>query len=128
MTERSGCQWIAVIYVHSRYQTSSAIQTYLQMEIHIALMLLAAGVVGGTMSALAGGASLVLFPAMLAAGVPPLMAVASNSTGMMLGTFLAAMADRSQLPKMDRSFIALLTVSLVAATGGALLLIVTPER
>lgn len=98
------------------------------MEVHTALMLLAAGVVGGTMSALAGGASLVLFPAMLAAGVPPLMAVASNSTGMMLGTFLAAMADRSQLPKLDRSFIVLLAVSLVAATGGAILLIVTPER
>ena len=71
------------------------------MEVHIVLMLLAAGVVGGTMSALAGGASLVLFPAMLAAGVPPLMAVASNSTGMMLGTFSRGASDRSQLPKMD---------------------------
>jgi uncharacterized protein len=98
------------------------------MEVHTALMLLAAGVIGGTISALAGGASLVLFPAMLAAGVPPLMAVASNSTGMMPGSFLAAMADRSQLPKLDRSFIVLLAVSLVAATGGAILLIVTPER
>jgi len=98
------------------------------MEVHTALMLLAAGIIGGTISALAGGASLVLFPAMLAAGVPPLMAVASNSTGMMPGTFLAAMADRSQLPKLDRSFIVLLAVSLVAATGGAILLIVTPER
>jgi uncharacterized membrane protein YfcA len=98
------------------------------MDAPIALMLIAAGVLGGAMSALAGGAALVLFPAMLAAGVPPLMAVASNATGMMLGTFLAAMADRSQLPSMDRSFVALLAVSLVAATAGALLLIVTPER
>jgi uncharacterized membrane protein YfcA len=106
----------------------TSIQTFLLMETHTALMLLGAGVVGGTMSALAGGASLVLFPAMLAAGVPPLMAVASNSTGMILGTFLAAMVDRSRLPKVNRSFIILLTVSLVASTGGAMLLILTPER
>lgn len=98
------------------------------MEIHTALMLLAAGVAGGALSALVGGASLVLFPAMLAAGVPPVMAVASNTTAITPGNFLAAMADRSQLPKMDRAFVALLIVSLIAATGGAILLMLTPER
>ena len=98
------------------------------MEIHIALTLVAAGIVGGAMSSLAGGASLVLFPAMLAAGVPPLVAVASNSTGMAVGTLLAAAADRSQLPKVDGSFIGLLLVSLTAAAGGAFLLIMTPDR
>jgi uncharacterized membrane protein YfcA len=98
------------------------------MEIHTALMLLVAGVAGGALSALVGGASLVLFPAMLAAGVPPVMAVASNTTAITPGNFLAAMADRSQLPKFDRAFIALLIVSLIAATGGAILLMLTPER
>ena len=91
-------------------------------------MLLAAGVAGGAISALVGGASLVLFPAMLAAGVPPLMAVASNTTAITPGNFLAAMADRSQLPKLDRAFIALLLVSVIAATAGAILLMLTPER
>jgi uncharacterized protein len=84
--------------------------------------------VGGVLSALAGGASLVLFPAMLAAGVPPVMAVASNTTAIMPGNFLAALADRSQLPKFDRAFIVLLVVSLIAATAGAILLLLTPER
>jgi len=37
------------------------------MDIATSLMLLAAGVAGGALSALVGGASLVLFPAMLAA-------------------------------------------------------------
>ena len=91
-------------------------------------MLLAAGVAGGALSALVGGASLVLFPAMLAAGVPPVMAVASNTTAIMPGNFLAALADRSQLPKFDRAFIVLLVVSLIAATLGAILLLLTPER
>src|SRR5688572_30153568 len=98
------------------------------MEIHVALTLVAAGVVGGAMSSLAGGASLVLFPAMLAAGVSPLVAVASNSTGMTVGTLLAAAADRSKLPIVDGSFVALLTVSLVASAAGAFLLIITPAR
>ncbi len=98
------------------------------MDLPTSLMLLAAGVAGGMLSALVGGASLILFPAMLAAGVPPIMAVASNTTAITPGNFLAAMADRSQLPKMDRAFIALLLTSLVAATGGAIILMKTPER
>jgi uncharacterized membrane protein YfcA len=98
------------------------------MDVGTSLMLLAAGVAGGALSALVGGASLVLFPAMLAAGVPPVMAVASNTTAIMPGNFLAALADRSQLPKFDRAFIVLLVVSLIAATAGAILLLLTPER
>jgi uncharacterized membrane protein YfcA len=98
------------------------------MDIPTSLMLLVAGIAGGALSALVGGASLVLFPAMLAAGVPPVMAVASNTTAITPGNFLAAMADRSQLPKFDRAFIALIAVSLVAAAAGAALLLLTPER
>jgi uncharacterized protein len=98
------------------------------MDISVALMLLLAGVAGGALSALVGGASLVLFPAMLAAGVPPIMAVASNATAITPGNFLAAMADRSKLPKADRAFVALVITSLLAATGGALILMRTPER
>jgi uncharacterized membrane protein YfcA len=98
------------------------------MEIHTALMLLAAGVAGGTLSALVGGASLVLFPAMLAAGVPPVLAVTSITMAIIPGNFLAAMADRSQLPEFDGPFVGLLVTSLVGATGGAVLLILTPEK
>jgi uncharacterized protein len=98
------------------------------MDVATSLMLLAAGVAGGALSALVGGASLVLFPAMLAAGVPPVMAVASNTAAITPGNFLAAMADRSQLPKLDRAFLVLIAVSLAAAAGGAVLLMLTPER
>ena len=98
------------------------------MDIATSLMLLAAGVAGGALSALVGGASLILFPAMLAAGIPPVMAVASNTAAITPGNFLAALADRSQLPKFDRGFLVLLAVSLVAASAGAILLMLTPER
>jgi uncharacterized membrane protein YfcA len=98
------------------------------MEIHTALMLVLAGIAGGTLSTLVGGASLILFPAMLAAGVPPVIAVASINMAIVPGNFLAAMADRSQLPKMDGAFLGLLLASLVAAGAGAMLLMITPER
>ena len=46
-------------------------------------MLFAAGVIGGSLSGMVGGASLVTFPTLLAAGLPPVTAAASNVCSMM---------------------------------------------
>lgn len=43
------------------------------------LLLLVAGFIGGALNSLAGGGSFVVFPALLAAGVPPVLANASNT-------------------------------------------------
>src|SRR5690554_3085377 len=43
------------------------------------ILLLLAGLVGGALNSLAGGGSFVVFPALLAAGVPPVLANASNT-------------------------------------------------
>jgi uncharacterized membrane protein YfcA len=98
------------------------------MEIPTVLMLLVAGAAGGVLSALAGGASLVLFPAMLAAGIPPVVAVATNNTALVPSNFLAAFADRTHLPKFDRAFLILLALTTAATTVGAVMLLVTPDR
>src|SRR4051794_27970297 len=98
------------------------------METQTALMLLVAGAVGGVLSALAGGASLVLFPAMLAAGIPPVTAIATNNSALVPSNFLAALADRSQLPTFDGAFLFLWAVTTAATTGGAVMLLVTPDR
>jgi uncharacterized protein len=98
------------------------------MEIQTASMLFVAGAAGGVLSALAGGASLVLFPAMLAAGIPPVTAVATNNTALVPSNFLAAFADRSHLPKFDGAFLFLLAVTTAATTGGAVMLLVTSDR
>jgi len=45
----------------------------------IELLLLLAGRIGGALNSLAGGGSFVVFPALLAAGVPPVVANASNT-------------------------------------------------
>ena len=43
------------------------------------IMLFVAGLIAGTINTLAGGGSFVLFPALLFAGVPPVIANASNT-------------------------------------------------
>jgi uncharacterized membrane protein YfcA len=45
----------------------------------IELLLFCAGIFAGTLNTLAGGGSFVLFPALLAAGIPPVIANASNT-------------------------------------------------
>lgn len=98
------------------------------MDIGTAVLLAGAGLIGGIVNAIAGGATLVTFPAMLAAGLPPLIANASNAVAVTPGHLMAALADRRQLPAFDRR-LAITVISAVAAGAvGAVLLLVTPER
>jgi uncharacterized protein len=98
------------------------------MDLVTALMLVAAGVIGGAISALVGGAAIVTFPALIAAGLSPVVATATNLVALTPGNFLAALYDRSQLPPLDRAFAGLVVWSMLGAVIGAALLLVTPER
>jgi uncharacterized membrane protein YfcA len=98
------------------------------MTIAQALLLLAAGVAGGVISAIVGGAGIVTFPAMLAAGVLPVPAAATMAVALLPGNFIAAVYDRSQLPPFDRSFLAVLVWSVIGGVIGAVLLLFTSQR
>jgi uncharacterized protein len=98
------------------------------MDVVTALMLVAAGIIGGTISSLVGGAAIVTFPALIAAGLSPVVATATNLVALCPGNFLAALYDRTQLPPIDRAFVALVAASLIGAAFGAVLLLLTPER
>ena len=65
---------------------------------------------------------------LLATGLPPVVATASNLVAVSAGNFLAALADRSQLPPFNRAFIGLVSASVLGALAGAMLLMVTPFR
>jgi len=95
--------------------------------LHIVL-LIGAGIIGGVLSTIAGGAALVTFPALLAAGLSPVVATAVNTTALTASLFLAAVYDRSQLPSLGRRFFLLVLVSVLGALIGAVLLLITPER
>jgi uncharacterized membrane protein YfcA len=98
------------------------------MDLLHSVLLVVAGIAGGVMAAIVGGAAVITFPALLAAGLPPVMATAGNTVALTPGLFLAAIYDRSQLPPFDRSFVAMALASIAGALIGASLLLLTPER
>ena len=67
------------------------------------LLLVGAGIVGGIMSAMVGGAALVTFPAMMATGLSPMVATAMHR-GARPGHRPRGALDRAQLPPLDRFF------------------------
>src|SRR3546814_12214308 len=54
--------------------------------------LMAAALIAGCIDAMAGGGGLIAMPALLAAGIPPVAAVATNKLQSPLGTFGACVA------------------------------------
>jgi len=92
------------------------------------LMLFGAGITGGVVTAIVGGASLITFPALLAAGLPPIVANASNTVALTPGNLVAGLADRERLPRWDRSLLGLMVVCVAGSVAGATLLLVTPEE
>jgi uncharacterized membrane protein YfcA len=96
------------------------------MDIADAALLLAAGFGGGIAAAIAGGASLVTFPTLLALGLPPVAANATNAVGLSLSNFMAALADWRRRPSWGRSLSWLFAINLVGGAIGAFLMLETP--
>jgi uncharacterized membrane protein YfcA len=90
--------------------------------------LLGVGLLGGIITSLVGGASLVTFPALIATGLSPIAAVVVNLVALMPANLSAAWWDRSQLPAFSRPMWTMLAVSSVGAVLGAWLLMITPVR
>jgi uncharacterized protein len=91
------------------------------------LALAGAGLVAGTASAMAGGASILTFPVLLAMGVPPLTANVTNTVGLtptVIGTALGALPELR--PQRDR-LTALAPPAVGGAIAGAVLLLTTPS-
>jgi uncharacterized membrane protein YfcA len=98
------------------------------MDWSTSAVLAGAGVVGGIVNAMAGGATLITFPAMLAVGLPPVIANASNAVAISPGHLIAALADRGKLPPLTGRTLLFIGAALLGGTLGAALLLVLPER
>ena len=98
------------------------------MDSHAGLLLFAAGLAGGIITAMVGGASLICFPALLAAGLPPIIANASSTVALTPGNLVAGLADLERMPRWDRAFAALALIAIVGSVAGAALLLATPEK
>ena len=92
-----------------------------------ALLLASAGLAGGVITAVVGGSSLIIFPAMLAAGLPPILANTSSTVAMTPSNLAAAIADRESIPPWNRSFVGLMVVAPLGSVTGAMLLLYTSD-
>ncbi|MGH3833803.1 MAG: sulfite exporter TauE/SafE family protein [Pseudonocardiaceae bacterium] len=92
---------------------------------HLALLLVA-GVVSGTVNALAGGGSLLVFPALLAVGLPPLAANVTNSVIQCPGYLGFALGSRRELRGQRGRLRSTTAVAGAGSLVGSLLLLVLP--
>ena len=92
-----------------------------------ALFVLVAGVGAGTINAVVGSGTLLTFPALLAVGIPPVLANVSNSVGLAPGTAAGAIGYRRELEGQRGRMIRLMPASLVGGIVGAVLLLTLPD-
>ena len=87
-----------------------------------------AGVAAGAINAIAGGGTLLSFPALLWLGRDPIVANASNAVALFPGSLASAYAFRRELAASPRLLRLLLPPSLIGGALGAALLLMTPGR
>jgi len=93
------------------------------------LLLIGAALVAGLMNAVAGGGSFFTFPALVFTGVPSIIANASSTVALFPGVLASAWGYRDDFQRFEGvSLVHVLLVSTLGGTGGALLLLYTPER
>jgi uncharacterized membrane protein YfcA len=106
------------------------------MDISHVALLLGAGLTAGTVNAIAGGGSLVTFPALLATGLPSVSANVTNSIAVFpgyVGSVLGSRRDLADLAAEDpahgrRRLLTLLPTTIIGTAIGCALLLATPSR
>jgi uncharacterized protein len=84
-----------------------------------------AAVVAGAVNSIAGGGTLLTFPTLIALGVNPVMANATNTLALFPGSFAAAVGFRHELGRTAHWLRMLLPPSLIGGAAGAVLLLHT---
>lgn len=87
-----------------------------------------AAVAAGMINAIAGGGTLISFPALLAAGVPPVAANVTNTVALVPGYLGATFAQLKDLNGQRRRLQLLLPAGVAGGIAGGLLLLNTSEK
>jgi hypothetical protein len=92
------------------------------------LLFASAGFLAGAMNAMAGGGSFASFPALIAAGVPPVIANASSAVALYPGGLISSWMFRRGAGRLGGVSLSLLSaVTAAGGLAGALLLLETPS-
>ncbi|MGV9288424.1 sulfite exporter TauE/SafE family protein [Streptomyces sp. NPDC003719] len=86
----------------------------------------AAGVGAGAVNSVVGSGTLITFPVLLAAGLPPVTATVSNALGLIPGSVSGAIGYRAELRGQRRRVLKLGTGALLGGLAGATLLLSLP--
>jgi uncharacterized membrane protein YfcA len=92
------------------------------------LIVFLAGLLGSVVNSIAGGGTLVTFPALVGAGVPPVVANATNTVALWPGALTSMWGYRGVLAGTGLWARRLTLPSLLGGIGGALLLLRTSSR
>jgi uncharacterized membrane protein YfcA len=93
-----------------------------------ALFLAAAGLLGGGVNAIAGGGSLIVFPALIATGYGTLAANVTNSLAQWPGYLGGVVGFRPDLAGQRRRLLALSAVAAAGSAAGCAVLLLTPSE
>ena len=90
-------------------------------------LLAAAGFAGGFINAAVGSGTLIVYPALLAAGLPPVLANGTNTAGLSPGSFMSAWAYRAELRDRMTRLRRPILATVVGAALGATLVVALPS-
>ncbi len=90
------------------------------------VLVAAAGMACGVINTVAGGGSLILFPALLATGMPTLAANVTNSLGTWPGYLGGVVGFRREIDELRHHLRPYLVANIAGSTVGCVLLLVTP--
>ena len=92
------------------------------------LAVVGAGLGAGILTSTVGVASLLSFPVLIALGIPPVVANASNTLGLLPGAMSGAFGYRRELREVPRALtVAVVLICGLGAIGGAALLLALPS-
>ncbi len=91
------------------------------------ILIALAAVAGGAVNAIAGGGTLITFPALTFVGIPPVAASITNTVALSPGYLGATLAQRKDLAGQERRLRLLVPVGALGGITGGLLLLNTDE-
>jgi uncharacterized membrane protein YfcA len=97
------------------------------MDVSRAAMLLGAGALAGLMNSIAGGGTIVTFPALIVSGLSSIVANATSTIALLPGIVSSVFGYRRNIPAVHRWLRRCAPVSLAGGLAGGILLVRTPS-
>jgi len=90
------------------------------------IFIFATGILVGAINGMAGGASVISYPVLLATGMSPVNAAISNALGVTPANFFALIAVRHQMRAYFQEYKKLIIISIIGSSVGAVALLTVP--